>query len=38
MSKWEKNGEGFTSELGILGELLRFLWIRKLWWKRGITL
>jgi hypothetical protein len=22
----------FTSRLGILGELLRFLWQRKLWW------
>jgi len=32
MSKWEKNGGGFISKLGILGELLRFFWIRKLWW------
>jgi uncharacterized protein YqhQ len=22
----------FTSRLGIVGELLRFLWARKLWW------
>lgn len=22
----------FTSRLGIMGELLRFLWARKLWW------
>ncbi|MEP7289957.1 MAG: DUF5989 family protein [Chloroflexota bacterium] len=22
----------FTSRLGIVGELLRFLWTRKLWW------
>jgi hypothetical protein len=22
----------FTSRLGIFGELLRFLWARKLWW------
>jgi len=24
--------QGFLSRLGILGELLRFLWKRKLWW------
>jgi hypothetical protein len=24
--------ERFVSRLGILGELLRFLWQRKLWW------
>ncbi len=23
----------FVSRLGIIGELLRFLWARKLWWK-----
>ncbi len=23
---------GFVSRLGIFGELLRFLWARKLWW------
>ena len=23
---------GFVSRLGIAGELLRFLWARKLWW------
>jgi hypothetical protein len=23
---------GFVSRLGIVGELLRFLWARKLWW------
>ncbi len=23
---------GFVSRLGIMGELLRFLWARKLWW------
>lgn len=23
---------GFFDRLGILGELLRFLWARKLWW------
>ncbi len=28
-SSWSK---GFLSRLGILGELLRFLWKRKLWW------
>ncbi len=25
-------GQSFFSRLGILGELLRFLWKRKLWW------
>ncbi len=25
-------GKGFLSRLGILGELLVFLWKRKLWW------
>lgn len=29
MSKW---GERFVSRMGILGELLQFLWKRKLWW------
>lgn len=24
--------KGFLSRMGILGELLRFLWKRKLWW------
>jgi hypothetical protein len=24
--------EDFTSRLGIVGELMRFLWMRKLWW------
>lgn len=23
---------GFLDRLGVLGELLRFLWARKLWW------
>ena len=23
---------GFVSKLGILGELIRFLWAKKLWW------
>ena len=22
----------FTSRLGVIGELMRFLWARKLWW------
>lgn len=25
-------GKGILSRMGILGELLRFLWKRKLWW------
>ena len=25
-------GKRFLSRMGILGELLRFLWKRKLWW------
>ena len=25
-------GKGFLSRMGILGELLVFLWKRKLWW------
>jgi hypothetical protein len=25
-------GAGFLIRLGIIGELLRFLWQRKLWW------
>lgn len=25
-------GRGFTSRVSILGELLAFLWKRKLWW------
>jgi len=25
-------GQNFISKLGILGELFRFLWQRKLWW------
>ena len=25
-------GAGFLIRLGIIGELLRFLWLRKLWW------
>ncbi len=25
-------GRGFLDRLGILGELMRFLWSRKLWW------
>ncbi|MBN1937813.1 MAG: hypothetical protein JW934_24355 [Anaerolineae bacterium] len=28
-SSW---GKGLLSRMGILGELLRFLWKRKLWW------
>jgi hypothetical protein len=27
-----KFAEGFTTRLGIAGELLSFLWERKLWW------
>jgi hypothetical protein len=27
-----KIGQGLTSRLGIAGELLSFLWERKLWW------
>jgi hypothetical protein len=29
MASWRS---GFLSRLGILGELMRFLWKRKLWW------
>lgn len=25
-------GRGFVDRLGIVGELIRFLWSRKLWW------
>jgi len=32
VSAQRKKGWGFVSKLGILGELLRFLWMRKLWW------
>lgn len=28
----ERKQSGFWVRLGILGELLRFLWKRKLWW------
>ncbi len=28
----ERKRGGFLVRLGILGELLRFLWKRKLWW------
>ena len=27
----QKSG-GFLTRLGTIGELLRFMWIRKLWW------
>lgn len=27
-----KSGRGITTRLGIAGELLSFLWQRKLWW------
>lgn len=26
------SGTGFLDRMGILGELIRFLWERKLWW------
>ncbi len=29
MKRWVSD---LTSRLGIIGELLRFLWARKLWW------
>jgi hypothetical protein len=33
MSGWTSNkGAEFLTRLGIIGELLRFLWRRKLWW------
>ncbi len=25
-------GGGLTSRLGVVGELLSFLWVRRLWW------
>jgi hypothetical protein len=25
-------GRGFVDRMGIVGELIRFLWSRKLWW------
>jgi uncharacterized protein DUF5989 len=27
-----KAANGFTSRMRIIGELLRFLWVKKLWW------
>ena len=30
--KVTSKGVGFLAKLGIIGELLRFLWGRKLWW------
>ncbi len=30
-SKIQKHG-GFLTQLGTIGELLRFMWRRKLWW------
>jgi Family of unknown function (DUF5989) len=32
MKKIKEAISGFVSRLGIFGELLRFLWARKLWW------
>jgi len=29
--KKRKSG-GFLTQLGTIGELLRFMWLRKLWW------
>jgi len=29
--KKRKSG-GFLTQLGTIGELLRFMWVRKLWW------
>ena len=32
MKKIREAIRGFVSRLGVFGELLRFLWARKLWW------
>ncbi|HVO44326.1 MAG TPA: DUF5989 family protein [Aggregatilineales bacterium] len=32
MAALRNSVQTFLSRLGILGELLRFLWARKLWW------
>ena len=32
MKKIKEAISGFISRLGVFGELMRFLWARKLWW------
>ncbi len=31
-SEKKRNSGGFLIRLGIIGELIRFMWKRKLWW------
>jgi len=30
--KKKRKSGGFPTQLGTIGELLRFMWMRKLWW------